>query len=96
MNEMRFEWDQRKDTINLKKHSIAFLEAQTVFADENGLLIDDPDHSGEEERYILLGMSSKLRLLIVSHTYRKEELIIRIISARKATRAEQKHYWNRW
>ena len=96
MNEMRFEWDHRKDTINLKKHGIAFREAQTVFADENGLLIDDPDHSGEEYRYILLGMSSKLRLLVVSHTYRKEELIIRIISARKATRIEQKQYWNRW
>nr|MBP9014744.1 BrnT family toxin [Smithella sp.] len=54
------------------------------------------DHSLEEERYVILGMSSKLRLLVISHTYRREDLIVRIISARKATRMEQRQYWSRW
>jgi len=96
MKEIRFEWDEKKDNLNQRKHGISFLEAQTVFSDENGFLLDDPDHSLEEERFILLGISSKLRLLVISHTYRKADLVIRIISARKATRTEQKHYWNRW
>jgi hypothetical protein len=96
MKELRFEWDEKKYNLNQGKHGISFLEAQTVFSDENGLLLDDPDHSLEEERFILLGMSSKLRLLIVSHTYRKADLVIRIISARKATRMEQRQYWSRW
>ena len=67
-----------------------------VFTDENGLLLDDPDHSHEEDRFILLGLSSSLRLIVVSHTYRKDEAVIRIISARKATRSEQKQYWRKW
>ncbi len=67
-----------------------------MFSDENGLLLDDPDHSLEEERYVILGMSSKLRLLVISHTYRREALIVRIISARKATLMEQRQYWSRW
>ena len=96
MKELRFEWDEKKYKLNQKKHGISFLEAQTVFSDENGLLLDDPDHSLEEERYIILGMSSKLRLLVISHTYRREDLIVRIISARKATRMEQRQYWSRW
>lgn len=96
MKELRFEWDEKKYNLNQRKHGISFLEAQTAFADANGLLLDDPDHSLEEERYILLGMSSKLRLLVVSHTYRREDLIVRIISARKATRMEQRQYWSRW
>jgi len=96
MKELRFEWDEKKYKLNQKKHGISFLEAQTVFSDENGLLLDDPDHSLEEERYVILGMSSKLRLLVISHTYRREDLIVRIISARKATRMEQKQYWSRW
>jgi len=96
MKELRFEWDAKKSNLNQRKHGISFLEAQTAFADENGLLLDDPDHSIEETRYILLGMSSKLRLLVVSHTYRREDIIVRIISARKATRTEQRQYWSRW
>ncbi len=96
MKGLRFEWDEKKYNLNQGKHSISFLEAQTVFSDENGLLLDDPDHSLEEERYIILGMSSKLRLLVISHTYRREDLIVRIISARKATRMEQRQYWSRW
>jgi len=96
MKDIRFEWDQRKDTLNQRKHGVAFFEAQTAFSDENGLVLDDPDHSHEEDRFILLGMSSKLRMLVISHTYRKADAVIRIISARKATRTEQKHYRNRW
>ena len=96
MKELRFEWDEKKYNLNQRKHGISFLEAQTAFSDENGLLLDDPDHSLEEERYIILGMSSKLRLLVISHTYRKEDLIIKIISARKATRMEHRQYWSRW
>jgi hypothetical protein len=83
-------------TLNGTKHGISFTEAQTVFADEKGLLLDDPDHSHNEDRFILLGLSSNLRLLVVSHTYRKDDAIIRMISARKATRSEQQQYWNRW
>lgn len=96
MREIRFEWDEKKHALNKKKHSVSFNEAQTIFADENGLLLDDPDHSHEEDRFILLGLSSSLRLLVVSHTYRKDDVIIRIISARKATRSEQEQYWERW
>ncbi len=96
MKELRFEWDEKKYKLNQRKHGISFLEEQTAFSDENGLLLDDPDHSLEEDRYIILGMSSKLRLLVISHTYRKEDQIVRIISARKATRMEQRQYWSRW
>jgi len=95
MAELLFEWDEQKSVSNKKKHGISFEEAQTVFIDENALLIYDPDHSVEEDRFVLLGMSFKLRLLIVCHCYRKNENIIRIISARKATRPEQKQYWER-
>jgi len=95
MNLLRFEWDEKKSLSNIKKHGISFEEAQTVFLDENALLIHDPDHSLEEDRFVLLGMSFKLRLLIVCHCYRKSENIIRIISARRATRAEHKQYWEK-
>lgn len=95
MNELRFEWDEKKSLSNKKKHGISFEEAQTAFLDENALLIHDPDYSLEEDRFVLLGMSFKLRLLIVCHCYRKSENIIRIISARRATRAEHKQYWER-
>jgi hypothetical protein len=96
MINLQFEWNEKKDNLNKKKHSVSFTEAQTVFADEKGLLLDDPDYSHNEDRFILLGLSSNLQLLVVSHTYRKDDAIIRIISARKATRSEQKQYWNRW
>lgn len=95
MSDIQFEWNEKKDALNKKKHGISFTETQTVFADEKGLLRDDPDHSLNEDRFILLGLSSNLRLLVVSHTYRKDDAIIRIISARKATRSEQQQYWNR-
>ena len=96
MIDIHFEWDEKKEALNRRKHGTSFTEAQTVFADENGLLLDDPDHSHSEDRFILLGLSSRLRLLVVSHTYRKNNAIIRIISARKATRSEQQQYWSRW
>jgi hypothetical protein len=96
MSEIRFEWDEKKHSLNKRKHGVSFHEGQTIFADENGLLLDDPHHSHEEDRFILLGLSSSLRLLVVSHTYRKHDAIIRIISARKATPLEQEQYWSRW
>ena len=96
MPDIRFEWDEKKHSVNKRKHGISFSEGQTAFADENGLLIDDPDHSDDEERFILLGLSAKLRLLVVSHTYSDADLTIRIISARKAISSEQEQYWKRW
>ena len=92
MSTLRFEWDSRKAAENQRKHGVAFGEARTVFFDERARLIDDPDHSEEEERFVLLGLSSKLRLLVVCHCYRDEREVIRIISARKATSHEAKHY----
>jgi len=96
MNELSFEWDERKSRSNKKKHGLSFEEAKTAFFDENALLIHDPDHSEEEDRFILLGLSAKLRILVVCQAYRKRAQIIRIISARIASRQEQKQYWQRW
>jgi uncharacterized protein len=93
---IKFEWDKAKESSNRSKHGLSFAEAQTVFVDETGLLLDDPDHSGDEDRYILLGMSAAARLLVVCHTYRRNDQTIRIISARKATRSEQEEYRKRW
>ena len=89
---MSFEWDENKNRSNIRKHGISFKEAETVFYDENALLIDDPDHSDEEDRFILLGISTSLRLLIVCHCYRQSDMVIRIISARKATKPESQQY----
>lgn len=89
---LKFEWDRRKETANRKKHGVSFSEAKTAFFDENARVIADPDHSDEEDRFILLGLSSQLRLLVVCHCYREDEDTIRIISARKATRSEQRAY----
>ena len=93
--ELRFEWDPAKGTANLRKHKVSFHEASTVFLDENGLLIDDPDHSDEEDRFILLGLSSSLQMLLVCHCYRAGDSLIRIISARKADRSERQDYFRR-
>ncbi len=92
MNEMAFSWDDRKARINQSKHGVSFEEAVTVFSDERARLRHDPDHSQGEDRFILLGFSAKLRMLVVVHAYRKEETEIRIISGRKATRNERKQY----
>jgi uncharacterized protein len=92
MEEIGFSWDTNKDRENKHKHGIGFEEASTAFADENARLSNDPDHSQEEDRFILLGFSAKLRLLVVSHAYRRDGRQIRIVSARKANRKEQKQY----
>ncbi|KYC49842.1 MAG: hypothetical protein AMQ22_01557 [Candidatus Methanofastidiosum methylothiophilum] len=90
---LSFVWDPRKNTINRSKHDgIDFEEAKTVFYDENARIIYDPDHSIDEDRFVILGLSNKLRLLIVCHCYKESESIIRIISARKATAKEAKAY----
>jgi len=89
---LRFEWDERKAAANAKMHGVSFDEARSVFFDERARLIDDPDHSADEERFILLGLSSTLRLLLVCHCYRSEGNVIRIVSARKATARESKSY----
>ena len=92
MNNLHFEWDERKASANIVKHGVSFEEAKSVFSDERARLIADPDHSEEEDRFILLGYSSTLRLLVICHCYRADESVIRIISARKATRHEAASY----
>lgn len=92
MAQLKFEWDPEKAEANLKKHKIAFEEAVSVFSDERALIIPDPDHSAEENRFVLLGMSWSLRILVVCHCFRKNDQVIRIFSARKASRAEGKQY----
>ena len=87
-----FDWDENKNSINLKKHGIDFDEASTVFFDERAILFDDPEHSDDEERFILLGMSESAKVCIVCHCYRESDTVIRIISARKATRKEEQRY----
>ena len=93
---LSFEWDERKSRFNRKKHGLSFEEAMMAFFDENALLICDPDHSEHESRFILLGLTAKLKILVVCHAYRKDDQVIRIISARKASRQEQSRYWQRW
>lgn len=96
MPDLRFEWDAHKETQNRRKHGVSFAEAVTVFSDEHALLIDEPDHSTREDRFALLGLSARLRTLVVVHCYREREAVIRIISARKATRRERDIYNRRW
>ena len=96
MSGLSFDWDPRKNAANQRKHGISFEEATAVFSDEQALLIDDPEHSSDEERFVLLGMSATLRVLVVCHCYREGEDLIRIISARKATRKERSKYTERW
>jgi len=96
MGDLRCEWDPAKDAANQRKHGIAFAEAETVFSDEQALLLNDPDHSDTEQRFILLGLSATLRILVVVHCYREEDDVIRLISARKATRSERAQYTARW
>ena len=89
---IKFQWDENKNSINRRKHHISFEEAQTVFADVDALIIDDPDHSEQEERFIIMGFSLRANLLVVCHCYRYNDSIIRIISARKATSKEARQY----
>lgn len=92
MSNLYFEWDNKKAIKNIEKHGIAFEEASTVFSDENGILFDDPEHSFDEERFLLIGMSNLSKVLIVCHCYRESNNTIRIISARKATKKEKDTY----
>jgi hypothetical protein len=92
MANLSFEWDERKAAANAKKHGVSFDEAKSVFVDEQAKLIADPDHSEDEDRFVLLGLSEALRLLLVCHCYRGDGNVIRIISARKATTQESKSY----
>ena len=89
---LTFEWDDEKSKINYEKHNISFEEAKTVFFDLNARVIADPEHSESEERFIILGLSKHIKLLVVCHCYKSEDDIIRIISARKATKNEQNQY----
>ncbi|MCL2793004.1 MAG: BrnT family toxin [Spirochaetaceae bacterium] len=89
---MKIIWDQKKNESNIKNHKVSFEEAETVFFDPNAKVIHDPDHSIDEDRFIILGISKLLKLLVVCHCYREDDEIIRIISARKATRNESKNY----
>ena len=89
---MKFTWDEEKAKANVRKHRVSFEEASSVFADEYVRLKHDPEHSDEEDRFIILGFSSTLRILVVCHVYREGDRVIRLISARKATRNERKQY----
>ena len=93
MDMLYFEWDPQKALINQKKHGVSFEEASTVFEDENALVISDPEHSEDEERFVILGYSLQANLLVVCHCYRASESVIRIISARKATTHESRQYY---
>ncbi|MCG8333986.1 MAG: BrnT family toxin [Proteobacteria bacterium] len=95
MDKIDFEWDKNKENINLQKHGISFEEAKTVFYDEFAVQYYDPDHSETEDRFLILGMSFRLRTIVVCHCYRQEETTIRIISARKANKLEEKEYWRK-
>jgi uncharacterized DUF497 family protein len=92
MKSLTFEWDPTKALSNVKKHGITFEEAKTVFDDDFARLLHDPDHSEEEERFILLGMSYTLKILTVVHCYRDQDGTIRIISARESTKNEARQY----
>ena len=92
MAALAFEWDRRKASENLRKHRVSFDEAKSAFLDENARVIPDPEHSDDEDRFVLLGLSIKLRLLVVVHAYREADEVFRIISARKADPSERKQY----
>jgi uncharacterized protein len=93
---LHFEWDESKESQNRRKHGISFEEARTAFFDEEALLISGPDHSEHKERFILPGLSSTLRTLVVCHCYRQEGDVIRLISARRADKHERELYGKRW
>lgn len=92
---LRFEWDETKNKLNRSKHGIWFEEAQSVFDDASGRVFHDVEHSDDEDRFLIVGMSSAARILVVVHCYRKSDSIVRIISARKATKREIKFYEER-
>ena len=92
MSNIKFVWDLQKAESNLKKHKVSFEEARSVFYDDFAQLMPDPDHSTDEDRFLLMGRSSQMRMLVVCHCYRENDSVIRIISARKATKREQQSY----
>jgi hypothetical protein len=92
MDEIEFSWDARKAKQNLQKHKVSFEEAATVFYDENAIEFFDPEHSMDEDRFLMLGLSGRLRTMVVSYCLRKKGSEIRIISARKATKNEECAY----
>ena len=92
---LKFEWDDKKNQKNIKKHGISFEEAASVFEDDESLIIADEEHSDDEERFILIGFSYRANLLVVCHCYRSKDSIIRIISARKADYKERQKYINK-
>ena len=87
-----FDWDENKNRINLEKHGITFEEASTMFFDDRAILFDDPEHSIDEDRLLLLGMGETAKVCIVCHCYKESDTVIRIISARQATRKEEQRY----
>ena len=93
---IRFEWDENKNKINKKKHGLSFEEAVEVFGDENAILFDDPDHSLYEDRFLIIGAIKSTKICIVSHCYRDDDNVIRLISAREATKSEKKIYQEGW
>jgi len=95
VDDLWFTWDLRKAAAKLRKHRVSFDEARTVFSDDNALLRNDPGHSQDEDRLVLLGLSERLRILVVSRTLRDGGKTIRFISARKATRKEWEQYLDR-
>lgn len=96
METISFEWDENKNTINKDKHGLSFEEAREVFYDDNAILFDDPDHSIGEERFLIIGMLKSSKVCIVSHCYRDNDNVIRIISARQATKNEKNTYLRGW
>ena len=90
-----FDWDVKKNLSNIEKHGVPFKEAATVFGDNAAVILDDADHSQNEERFKIIGHSGNLRLFMVCHCYRENDSVIRIISARKATKEEQRQYTRR-
>lgn len=96
MADLRVEWDQAKARANVRKHGISFEEASTVFYDDFAILVPDPDHSSSEERFLLIGLSAALRVLVVVHCDDEGGDEVRVISARRATRSERAQYDARW
>ncbi len=92
MHTIRFSWNEGKNRVNQRKHGVAFEEAKTVFYDERAIEFADPDHSAREDRFLMLGLSERLRMVLVCHCFRENDAVIRIISARKATRRERERY----
>lgn len=92
---LSFEWDPAKARENVRKHGVSFDEARTVFSDDQAILLHDPDHSADEDRFVLLGLSAQLRVLVVVHAFR-QDVVVRLISARKATPTERAQYSARW